>query len=92
MNRKAFGAAIIGLGILCLVLGLYQVNQQMVSGATTAATIKSMGALGTEADAYTAQLTSSMAEVTGAVTQAIFIDFALGIVLVLAGLFVYPDK
>ena len=92
MNRKALGAAIIGMGLLCIVLGLYQANQYMVSSATSSATIKSMGALGTEADAYTAQLATSMAEVSGALMQVIFIDFALGIVLVLAGLFVYPDK
>ena len=92
MNRKALGAAIIGMGLLCIVLGLYQANQYMVSSATSSATIKSMGALGAEADTYATQLATSMAEVSGALMQVIFIDFALGIVLVLAGLFVYPDK
>ncbi len=92
VNRKILAAGAMALGLLFITLGLYQTNQYMVSSATAAATLKSFGQLGAEAGSYTAQLTASMAEVSGALAQAIFLDYALGAVLVLLGLFVYPEK
>jgi len=92
LDRKILGATAIGLGLLFITVGLYQTNQYMVSSATAATTLKSFGQLGAEAGSYAAQLSASMAEVSGALAQAIFLDYALGAVLVLAGLFVYPGK
>ncbi len=92
MNRKALASALIGLGLLFMTLGLYQVNQYMISGATASATMSSFTQLGAEAEAYAAQLSASLAQMSGTLAQVIFIDFALGIVLALAGVFAYPDK
>lgn len=95
MNGKALGAAAIALGLLFIAVGLYQTNQYIVSGATTAATLKMYDQLGMDAQALALQKAStaaSMAEVTGALVTAIFIDYALGFVLVIIGLFMYPDR
>lgn len=92
MNRKALAASAIALGVLLIAIGVYQVNQQMVSAATASSTLQSFSQLGAEAEPYATQLQTSMAQVSGALTQAIFLDFAVGAVLLLAGLLLCPDR
>jgi dTDP-4-amino-4,6-dideoxygalactose transaminase len=95
MNRKAISSAAIALGVLLLAIGVYQTNQYLVSSATASATVESFGQLGVDATGgvdYAAQLNTSLSKVSGALTQAIFIDYALGLVFLLAGLMAYPDK
>jgi len=99
LNKKALGAALIGLGLLFVSLGLYQANQYMISQSTASAALKSYDQLAQlspdyaeQAQVQKAQTAASLAEATGALVQAVFIDFALGIVVVMAGLFIYPDK
>jgi len=93
MNIKILAIFLMILGAALLMLGFYQLNQYMSSGALGGqlASMSGLEALD-NSTAYVQQLQQMYSSMLNGMIPPMFLDFLLGTILAIAGIAMYPAQ
>ncbi|MEW5955051.1 MAG: hypothetical protein AB1626_00750 [Candidatus Micrarchaeota archaeon] len=100
MRKKLLASCIAGLGILCIAIGVFQLNQYYTTSAAASQTLQQLDELSASADLSGTGLTAADLAQTREATEntlnslvlSALADFALGVILFLGGYLLYPRE
>jgi len=93
VNKRVLAGALAFMGCALLLIGTWQLNQWYTTQVQAASTMSmlqgSLSSLGSEAGVQ--ETVAALNSTTTAFLTTGIIDFVLGLVLLVAGLFLYPE-
>jgi len=98
-NKKLLASSIAGLGILCIAVGVFQLNQYYTTSAAASQTLKQLDELSASqgtASGFTAEDVAQTRQATENTLNSLLLsalaDFAVGATLFAGGYLFYPSE